>query len=122
MKKIILIFVILAGLFVAGCSQDKNLGETQNTIAIAVNDGNTAVISGFAFNPGEITIKAGDKITWINNDDVKHTVTSDSGVELKSGLFGNGEKYEHVFNAVGEYSYYCEPHPNMKGKVIVVGN
>lgn len=76
-------------------------------------------ISGFEFSPSTKTIKVGDAITWTNMDSVRHTVTSDSGSELDSPLFGQGQSYSHTFNTVGTYTYHCTPHPNMKGTIIV---
>ena len=121
MKKLILVFIFIVGLVVIGCSGGNNQeAEVQNTIVLAVDGGDQVLVEDFAFNPVEINVNVGDKVIWINNDKVKHTVTSDSGDELNSELIGNGERYEHVFNNIGEYSYYCKPHPYMKGKVRVV--
>jgi plastocyanin len=36
-------------------------------------------------------------------------------------LFGAGATYSKTFDAPGEYTYYCIPHPVMIGKVIVTG-
>ena len=33
-------------------------------------------IDNFTFNPKQVTVKAGDTITWVNHDDIPHTVTS----------------------------------------------
>jgi len=57
-------------------------------------------------------------VQWVNNDNVKHTVTSDEGV-FDSGVFNTGDIFEYTFDTPGEYSYHCELHPFMKGKVIV---
>ena len=124
MRKIFLMFFVLSALVIAGCGQNPQASSASSAssggnIPSTIAEGNQVIIKDFSFNPGEINVKIGDKVTWINNDNVKHTVTSDSGDELNSELFGNGEKYEHVFNVAGEYNYYCKPHPYMKGKVIV---
>src|SRR3972149_6926496 len=57
-----------------------------------------AKIENFAFAPSEIRIKVGSKITWINNDNAIHTVTSDSGgkTELNSKFLNKGDSYGHV--------------------------
>ena|SRR3989344_2427510 len=107
-----------------GVNTPSSLNEGDDSTA---NTGNTAgspnshdiVIKGFAFSPKELRIKIGDVVTWSNMDSVGHTVTSDSGSELNSDLFTNGDSYSHVFNQAGTYTYHCKPHPNMKGKVIV---
>lgn len=78
-------------------------------------------IKSYAFSPQTITVKAGTKVTWTNQDDVKHTVTSDDGapVKIASELFGKGESFSFTFDKVGTYNYHCLPHPYMKGTVIV---
>ncbi len=76
-------------------------------------------ISGFSFKPSELTIKTGDKVIWTNKDPFSHTITSDSGSELDSPLFGKDKTYVHIFNTAGTFDYHCTPHSGMKGKVIV---
>ena len=36
----------------------------------------TITIENFSFNPANVTITPGTEITWVNNDDVAHTATS----------------------------------------------
>lgn len=77
-----------------------------------------ASIAGFAFQPGSITINKGDTIIWTNNDSVAHTVTADSG-SFASGMLSTGQTFSKTFSVPGTYSYYCSPHPSMRGTVIV---
>jgi plastocyanin len=79
-----------------------------------------------AFSPNPINIKVGDTITWINNDNETHTVTSgldfndpNLGKQFDSGFLGEKQTFSHKFNTAGEINYFCEMHPNMIGKVIV---
>jgi hypothetical protein len=72
----------------------------------------------------EITIKAGEKISWINDDCAAHTVTSgtpDNGPDGKfdSSLFIPESTYEMTFNEKGIFHYYCLVHPWKIGKIIV---
>ena len=76
-------------------------------------------IRGFAYNPKVINIKAGTKVTWVNEDSVSHTVTSDSGGLLNSGLIPPGGSFSFTFSNSGSESYYCVPHPMMKGSVVI---
>ena len=76
-------------------------------------------IQGFAFSPSALTISAGDTVKWTNLDSASHTITSDSGSELASPSFGNGQTYSHTFNTTGTFSYHCSIHSTMKGKIIV---
>jgi plastocyanin len=75
------------------------------------------------FDPKEITIKAGTKVTWTNNDSVGHTVTagtrgSPSGL-FESGNVAPGQSFSFVFDTPGTYSYFCQYHASMDGTVIV---
>ncbi len=82
---------------------------------------NSVTIKDFSFQPKKITVKKGTKVTWTNQDTVKHTVTpDDESVDFKSSeLLGKGESYSVTFNAVGTFNYHCQPHPNMTASVEV---
>ena len=59
-------------------------------------------------------------MTWTNDSDAPHTVDSDSGGELESGNFTEGQTFEHTFNATGTFAYHCDIHEYMKGTVVVL--
>ena len=66
-----------------------------------------------------LTIAVGTTVTWTNEDPGQmHTVT-DVGGAFDSGFFSTGETYSYTFTEVGEYEYYCLPHPWMRAKVVV---
>ncbi|MFD0670230.1 cupredoxin family copper-binding protein [Cohnella sp. GCM10027633] len=75
-------------------------------------------IKGFAFSPGELTIKKGTTVVFINRDKVKHTATADGGA-FDTGLLGKDESAKVEFKDEGTFSYYCAPHPDMKATIIV---
>ena len=75
-------------------------------------------IQSFAFNPSTLTVKAGTKVTWTNNDSVAHTVTSDSG-KFDSGNISPGQSFSYTFTNTGTFNYHCTIHPMMKGTVVV---
>ena len=70
----------------------------------------------FAFTPGTVTIQAGDRVTWTNQDAVAHTATGDG---WSTGLLDQGESGSIRFDTPGTYAYICEPHPSMTGTVVV---
>ena len=66
-------------------------------------------------------MKAGDTVTWTNEESVDHDVTADDG-SFKSGRPGGmkqGDTYEHTFKKAGSFAYKCTVHPNMTGTVEV---
>lgn len=75
-------------------------------------------ISDYAFKPATVTVAAGTKVVWTNEDDDPHTVTADDGSFDSKGL-GQGDSYSRVFAKPGRYTYHCAAHPFMKGVVIV---
>ena len=102
MRNKIFFFILVAGILLASVSA--------HAATTAVN------IQNNAFTPKDVTLKAGDTITWTNQDSVKHDV--DFGT-FKSPLLGKGETYSHSFATQGTYDYDCDVHPFMKGRVIV---
>lgn len=71
-----------------------------------------------AYSPAVIKVSAGTTVTWINDDQIIHTVT-DLGNEFDSGFIQPDETWEHRFDAKGNYYYFCSIHPWMTGAVIV---
>ncbi len=81
-------------------------------------------IKNFAFSPNTITIKAGDKVTWTNQDSAPHTITSDSNSNSNSGTLNSqtldaSDTYTYTFNDKRIYNYHCSIHSGMKGTIIV---
>lgn len=79
---------------------------------------------GTPFDPKEIHIIPNSTVTWINNDNVTHTVTSGdpqqgSDGKFDSGLLKPGKEFSQTFNEVGTFNYYCQIHPAMTGTIIV---
>lgn len=79
----------------------------------------TVDIRNFSFNPSALTIKKGTKVTWVNNDIVSHTVTSDSGNLLNSSTLSPGQSFSFTFTDLGTINYHCGIHTTMRGGVIV---
>lgn len=76
-------------------------------------------IANFAYGPEELTITAGDTVTWTNEDGVIHTATSIDGA-FDSGDLDTGQSYSLTFTTPGTYEYLCTPHPWMTGRIVVV--
>jgi plastocyanin len=61
-----------------------------------------------------LTVSPGTTVTWHNNDAVRHTVTSDTG--LFDGNLPGGADFQFTFSQPGTYPYYCKPHGGPGGK------
>lgn len=78
----------------------------------------TVIMKDDAYAPTRLTITAGQTVTFVNQDDDAHTVTSSNGWFDSKGLDTNGV-WRHTFTKPGTYAYFCELHPFMKGTIIV---
>lgn len=96
------------------------MGGGSNPADEAAVEGVTEVrVENIAFAPANIVVDVGTAVTWVNGDDIAHTVTSDGRKDMNSPLFGRGGTFSHTFDEPGEYAYHCTPHPNMQGLVTV---
>jgi plastocyanin len=75
-------------------------------------------IDNFTFGPAVLTVKAGTTVTWINHDDIPHTVVSTDKV-FKSKVLDTDEQFSSTFSTQGTFAYFCSIHPKMTGKVVV---
>jgi len=77
-----------------------------------------------AFQPNPAGVMKNGTVTWTNEDTVTHTVTSGNGTldpsmgkMFDSGLLG--KEFSFMFSKIGMYTYFCQVHPTMVGKIIV---
>lgn len=93
--------------------------DTQGQESTPAATTSSVAIVDFAFTPKTITVTKGTTVTWTNDDTIAHTVTATKGDGPQSKLFGKDETYKYAFDKAGTFDYYCKPHPNMTGTVIV---
>jgi plastocyanin len=83
----------------------------------------SAAIRVFQFQPGALAVRAGTRVTWTNEDDITHTVTSglpgspDGRFDVR--LSGKGTSGGASFSEPGVYPYFCTRHQSMRGEVLV---
>ena len=117
----------------AAAAEAAAAGPQTHSVSIPMDSGisQDCVKTDECYIPYEVTINVGDTITWINDDELPHTVTAgdlevdkeivgtdypngfDSSIVLKDGTFS------HTFETAGTYPYLCIVHPWMVGNVIV---
>src|ERR671916_665060 len=128
---VVIALVVIAGAIVVTyvLSGNKNMeiegsGDSiqQPTASIPSNSTVVKIVANAgsnSFNPSPVEVKVGETVTWINDDSGRHTVTSKDDGIFDSGVLGKGQSFSYTFDTAGEYPYYCEPHPNMVGTVVV---
>src|SRR5262245_59344052 len=75
-------------------------------------------IDNFSFSTPTLTVAAGTEVTWVNHDDIPHTVFSEDG-SFHSKALDTDDKYSFKFAKPGTYHYFCSIHPKMTGEIIV---
>ena len=75
------------------------------------------------FEPCELNVDVGEKVTFINNELPPHNVMFADYQELSHGdlMFSAGESFDVTFEKVGDYYFQCDPHAGagMKGVIHV---
>ena len=103
-------FINLSMFAVAGEMKDASTGNAKE---------NKIEIKDFAFNPQNITVKSGEKITWINRDGEPHTVVSVGKKFQRSSALDTDQEFSIIAGAPGTYEYFCSVHPKMTGTIVI---
>lgn len=80
-------------------------------------DATAVKIANFTFGPKELNVKAGTTVTWINEDDIPHTIVSPNNYRSKA--LDTNDAFSFTFTTPGTYKYFCSLHPHMTGTVVV---
>jgi plastocyanin len=76
----------------------------------------------FQYRPASLTVAAGTRVVWTNQDEIVHTVTAPGAPAQRAfdgTLDGKGASIALTFTAPGDYPYACERHPHMRGEIRV---
>jgi plastocyanin len=79
-------------------------------------DGAAVPIYNAAFAVPHVDVLAGDTVTWHNDSVRTHNVNADDGSFASPRLFMSAT-FWHRFDTPGDYAYYCQLHPSMRGDV-----
>jgi plastocyanin len=141
---VMLLACLALGVVVAGCGDDDDeepaTGGGGNDTEQPADDGGgaeddsggegggggtTVSMSNIQFEPGEISVSAGDTITFQNDEAIPHDVekTAGPGEQFSSGPeggMGEGDTFELTLDEPGDYEYVCRVHaPGMAGTITV---
>jgi plastocyanin len=103
---------ILAAAFIAGALLPLALTGSRAAESTMV------AIDNFTFAPQKLTVRAGTAITWVNQDDIPHTVVATS-LAFRSKALDTDDKFTFTFSTPGTYEYFCSLHPHMTGTIVV---
>ena len=83
--------------------------------AFAAN--HTVTIKGFSFSPANLSVTAGDTVTFKNADQAPHTATAKDGSFDTQTIEAGGSKNITITKA-GSFKYFCGVHPHMTGEIL----
>lgn len=124
-------------LFVVGNVLDSDAEEFTVSIPFGAYNPELNTPAEVWYDPPILNIQVGDTITWLNDDQEGHTVTSgqsagrfgwmsekQGGFGKADGIFDSGrfmpnESWTYTFENTGSFSYFCIFHPWMEGIVNV---
>ena len=110
--------VLLCGIAFLNLSLFALAGEMKNDDSTSSKQ-NRIEIKDFAFNPQILTVKSGEKVTWINRDEEPHTIVSVEKQFKKSTALDTEQEFTITAGAPGTYTYFCSVHPKMTGTIVV---
>jgi plastocyanin len=119
-RSVLLVASIALTLAFAGCMSTPTKTPTPSS-----GQGGHVEMKNIAFAPKEVTIKAGEKVTWTNKEAaINHDVTpkgeTTSWNSSGKGGIKPGESFEKTFDAAGTYEYFCQEHgTSMSGTITV---
>jgi plastocyanin len=115
---------LVAAALLGGCGGDDDEPSTAGTAAAettaAAGPTDTIRIKDFLYDPDPVTVRAGQRITVVNEDSAPHTVTEEGGSpSFDSDTVKGGASGSITFDEAGTFKYFCLFHPTMKGSVTV---
>ena len=99
----------------------KTASTARDGIALAQSEARSSVaIKLFQYQPGRVQVAPGTTVTWVNEDDIFHSVTADKrDPGFEASLDGKGKSLSFTFSQPGIYAYHCERHEHMRGEIEV---
>ena len=86
--------------------------------AVAKGKAHTITCKSAAFDPRELTVRAGDTVEWRNEDIFPHDIKAKDGA-FRSKDLAPQQSYKWVARKRGSYPYVCTLHPVMTGTITV---
>lgn len=94
-------------------------GASSQTGQPSVNGAPTITIKDFGYS-GSLTVKAGTRVTVVNDDSAPHSLTDKHTHKFDTGVISSGSKgFFTAPSRPGSYPFGCVIHPSMAGTLVV---
>lgn len=108
------VFVLFSDLSLTNFVEAQNHPQLTNATILL----DSTNLSDKAYQPNPIKIPVWGSVSWTNDDRIAHSVTATEG-EFDSAVMQPDEVFEHTFDKIGGFEYYCMLHPSMVGHVVI---
>jgi plastocyanin len=103
----------------ASCNDATSPDALAECLQAAGVTGEAVAIQNHAFHPSTLRVAPGTQVTWVNCERADaHTATADDGT-WGSPMLSPGATFSRTFDQSGSFPYHCQPHPTMRGTVVV---
>jgi plastocyanin len=132
MRKLLALMLACLALGLVACGGDDDddgggggASTTEQPSGGGGGGGATVSLKDIQFEPKDLTVNAGETITFTNDESIPHDVhkTSGPGEDFASGPSGGmqeGDTFELTLDEPGTYEYVCDVHaPGMSGTIEV---
>lgn len=111
---------LVAAASLAGCFSDRSgiTATDGRELCTGTQPANVVRISDFQFSPAQLTVSAGQEVTWVNCGPSGHSSTSDNDA-WDSNILPQYATFRRTFTQAGNNPYHCEPHPSMRATIVV---
>lgn len=75
-------------------------------------------IGNFTFAQQTLAVRPGTTVTWVNDDDIPHTVVA-KNLSFRSKVLDTGDRFSFTFAKPGQFAYFCSLHPHMTATIVV---
>ncbi len=111
-----------AALIFSACGGDGDAGGSKSSEGKETEGagGTPVAITNFVYEPQELQVAPGTKVTWTNKDSAPHNVQdlSDLNITISPDLL-EGYTFSITYEKPGSYPYNCSLHPYMTGTIKV---
>lgn len=110
-------FVALLGAaaFAVGCGSSSSPASPSSNPSDLV----TVFITNGVYSPNPLTMKAGQRVNWKNNDTFAHTATGDGGINTGSIAPTSAADDPVRMNTAGMFNFHCTIHSGENGSIVV---
>ncbi len=125
-KRFVLPALAAGALLFAACGDDDDAAapaddaptETGGEAPSGGASGPVTIVD-FEYDPVDITVGAGEEVSFTNEDSTAHTATASDGSFNTDSIAGGEDGSATAPDEPGEYPFICSFHPFMKGTLIV---